>query len=255
MGRWLGVDPFLSKYPSVSPFVFSLNTPIGAYGSDGKRVYFVAGNDQDYWNYKNRWSGAFHPSGIKFQNLDASHGTVGDISFVLNFRNSMQRKTVDGSIVRAIDDKQVQSAVNEIIEDISKNSKLEKNEQLNLAGYSYGAVLQSYVAIALTEKGYKVDNLILVGNPTSENSELMTKLNELKKQGKIGEIKNEAIEGDKLSNPRTNKIFHEGVKESKPKIIGGQGDDAHHFDLARPGVEADRKIVGLAQKMKKEGVK
>ncbi len=156
--------------------------------------------------------------------------------------------------IRAIDDEQVQKAVNTIVDDIQKNDKMKEGKQLNLSGYSYGAVLQSYVAIALAERGYKVDNLILYGSPTSENSELMAKLCELKEQGKIGNIKLEKLKGDKLSNPETEADYYEGIKQSAPEIVGGQGDRAPHFDLARPGNETNIRIAEEAVKQKKEGV-
>jgi RHS repeat-associated protein len=262
LGRWLACDPLAKKYPHSSPFIYSLNTPIGAYDPDGKRVYFIAGagNDQAGWNYTNRWSSVFNANGIQFKTINASHGSIGDMAFADTYRNKMQAQVKTGYFgstvtINAIDNKQVQAAADEIIEDITKNNKLEKGEQLNLAGYSYGAILQSYVAIALAEKGYKVDNLILVGSPTSENSDLMKKLTELKESGKIGSIKLEKIPGDKLSNPQNDSEYEEGLKDSAPKSVFGQGDDAAHFDLARPGEKADKKIIGLALKLKKEGIK
>ncbi|PGH38679.1 MAG: hypothetical protein CRN43_13620, partial [Candidatus Nephrothrix sp. EaCA] len=42
-GRWLSMDALASKYPSVSPFVFALNTPIMAKDPDGNLVIFING--------------------------------------------------------------------------------------------------------------------------------------------------------------------------------------------------------------------
>ena len=65
---------------------------------------------------------------------------------------------------------------------------MEKGEQLNLTGYSYGAVLQAYATIELIKKGYKVDNLILIASPTMDNSQLMKTLEQYQKECKLGQI-------------------------------------------------------------------
>lgn len=44
VGRWLSRDPLEAKYPSVSPYVFSLNTPIAAHDPDGKKV--IVGSEE-----------------------------------------------------------------------------------------------------------------------------------------------------------------------------------------------------------------
>ena len=41
LGRWLSLDPLLTKYPTHSPYNFVLNTPIIAVDSDGERVFFI----------------------------------------------------------------------------------------------------------------------------------------------------------------------------------------------------------------------
>ena len=64
-------------------------------------------------------------------------------------------------------------------------------------GYSYGSVLEAHVALALSQKGYKVDNLALVGSPISSNSDLYKAL------GKITHIIRVDIKDDKLSNAGT----------------------------------------------------
>jgi len=149
----------------------------------------------------------------------------------------------------AQDDKMLKKAVNGIVSDMS-NRKLKDGEQLNMAGYSYGAVLQEYATIELVKKGYKVDNLILIGSPTSDNSELMGTLKQYKKDGKIGNIIRYDIPGDKLSNPKNGIEFTEGIKQGAT-----EGDNAHHFDLARPGQQTDDKIKELGILLLKNGVK
>jgi RHS repeat-associated protein len=36
LGRWLSLDPLQAKYPGMSPFVFAVNSPVGACDPDGK---------------------------------------------------------------------------------------------------------------------------------------------------------------------------------------------------------------------------
>lgn len=46
VGRWLAVDPLISKYPCLSPYNFVTNTPLQAMDPDGELIIFVNG----YWN-------------------------------------------------------------------------------------------------------------------------------------------------------------------------------------------------------------
>ena len=144
----------------------------------------------------------------------------------------------------------IQATANTIAKDLAANP-LEDGEQLNLAGYSYGSVLQAHVAIALADQGIKVDNLSLVGSPISDDSDLMKTLNQYKEEGKIGGIQRVDIPGDNLSNPSNEAEYILGGMESLP---AWKGDDAPHFDLARPGAEADKKIGEAADQLISEGV-
>nr|WP_255498757.1 alpha/beta hydrolase [Dysgonomonas sp. ZJ709] len=148
-------------------------------------------------------------------------------------------------------DTQYKNALKGISENLKANP-LQDGEQLNLVGYSYGAVLQAHLAIGLTELGHKVDNLVLIGSPTSDDSPLMKTLQGLVEDGKIGKIIRHDIEGDLLSNPKSQIEFLKGGIQSAPII--GDGDNAPHFDLARPGSEADKKIESVGQKLKNNGV-
>jgi hypothetical protein len=263
LGRWLACDPLARKYSGWSPYNFVMNTPISAVDPDGKRVYFIAGagNDADGWNYSARFQGIWaHVFGWKnagandFKRIHASHGKFGDMTFVDMFRNSQATGNAQTGVIKAMSDKQIRKAVNDIVTDLTKNP-LKEGEQLNLTGYSYGAVAQAHIAVALAEKGYKVDNLILIGSPTSDDSQLMNKVNELVKAGKIGQVIRHDIPGDKLSNPKGDLV---------PGGVQNSNDQGPHFDLARPdnpetknvdeGAEANKKILDLGKDLKSKGV-
>ena len=105
--------------------------------------------------------------------------------------------------------------------------------------------LQAQVALRLADKGIKVDNLILIGSPISDQSPLYKEITDNPKIGKV--IRND-IAGDKLSNPKTEGRYIEGG-------VQNSSDKGPHFDLARPGAEADKKIETLADKLKTSGIK
>jgi RHS repeat-associated protein len=256
LGRWLGVDPLNAEYTSISPYVFAVNSPISAFDQDGKRVYFVggAGGDTKGWNYTERWGNAFTNNGIQgFTPLkNTSHDLKG--SFPLNdilFTNSYRKSTTKieptdfggrGSTkIVALNDKMIDKAVNQIIDDLTKNP-LKEGEQLNLAGYSYGSVLQAHVVLALSKKGVKVDNLILIGSPIPSKSELFESLS------KVTNVIREDIKGDKLSDDKEGINMLTGAHQNI-------GDEGPHFDLARPGKDADKAIDSKVKDIKSKGVK
>ncbi|MFZ7154347.1 MAG: alpha/beta hydrolase [Bacteroidota bacterium] len=261
LGRRWRTDPAFKEYPAISPYAGFGNNPIVLIDPDGKRLYFVggAGNDADGWNYINRFKNIFTSKGIEgFKRINASGGNVNDMAFTASYKNFSHVgqhlvKTERGLEVqlKRRDHKQIEKAVNDIMADLAANP-LKEGEQLNLAGYSYGSVLQAHVALRLADKGIKVDNLVLIGSPISDKSELY---NALITNKNIGKVIREDIQGDKLSNPQTSQDFKNGIEQSAPTMVGGMGDAAPHFDLARPGAAADKKIGELGDKLKKEGVK
>ncbi len=166
---WASVDPLAEKYPSHSPYCYVMNNPINAIDPDGRRVYFVAGAGNDPssqgWNYKNRFKQIWESRGIKDVRLmNVSHGKFGDMMFADSYRHFSK---VPGSNTK-VTEKMITKAVNGIMKDL-KNSPLAEGEQMNLTGYSYGSVLQAHVAIALADKGIKVDNLSLIGSPIPDD--------------------------------------------------------------------------------------
>jgi RHS repeat-associated protein len=259
VGRFTTVDPAAHEYANVSPYTYVLNNPINAKDPDGRRVFFVggAGNDQIGWNYTSRWERAFTNSGINgFVRLNVSHDNasemrnggmpLGDMNFTSSFRSSRNSQYLSSTsnMVETYrkNDKMVNKAISDISSNISANP-LGKDEQLNLAGYSYGSVVQAHAALGLADKGQKINNLILIGSPISSDSDLFK---EISNHSNIGNVIRVDIQGDFLSDPK-GLDFLKGVFQNL-------GIEGAHFDLARPGAKADKKIQETTDDLKKKGV-
>jgi pimeloyl-ACP methyl ester carboxylesterase len=262
IGRRWNVEPLISTFPYLSGYATFNNSPINAVDPDGKRFYFVGGaaNDQDGWHYIDRFKSIFNKVGIKdFVRINATGGKSNDIAFTLSYANYggyYGEKTYVDKNGRTIieltrrEHKQITKAVNDIISDLTRHP-LKDGEQLNLSGYSYGSVLQAQVALRLADKGYKVDNLVLIGSPISDKSSLYK---ELINNPNIKNVIRNDIPGDKFSNPQSQTDLLTGMKQTAAKSVGGKGDNAPHFDLARPGAATDKRIEDLGNKLKKAGV-
>lgn len=104
--------------------------------------------------------------------------------------------------------------------------------------------MMAQVANKLADEGVKIDNLILIGSPISDDSKLYK---QLKSNKNIKNIIRIDIEGDSLSNPSSfGEYMYGGYQNSD--------NSGPHFDLARPGKEADIKIKQSANKIIKNGV-
>ena len=260
--RWLSRDPLEAKYPNLNPYNFVANTPLRAIDPDGMRIYFIggAGNDTDGWDYVPRFIEIFSKNFMEVQRVNASNGQLGDMAFSLAESSSpwiTERQNAsmatgqdltnpnDVVIKRRVASVKpmVKKAVEEIMADLEANP-IENGETFDLMGYSYGSVMQAHVALALADRGIKVDNLVLIGSPIDDDSELFKAL---EANENIGNVIRHDIEGDYLSNTNNLGEF----------IIGGAQNSVNsgpHFDLARPGKEADAKIGSLAKDLRHQGV-
>lgn len=116
---------------------------------------------------------------------------------------------------------------------------------MNMIGYSFGSVMSAQVALRLAEKGQVVDNLVLIGSPISDKSDLYKQLKEHKN---IKNVIRYDIPGDYLSNPQDIYDWIQGARQNS-------SDDGRHFDLARPGSEADKNIQVVIEWLRQQGVK
>lgn len=253
----------------LTPYQFASNSPIANIDLDGLEALYVAGAGGDAigWDYINRFKRIFTEEGITdFEPLEEAHRSwkwpqqagappVDDILFTANHRNTpitphQLATDVDNTLLN------VKAGV-ERVKVASTN--LPDGDQLNLIGYSFGSVYVAQVAQLAAEEGVTIDNLVLIGSPTSDDSELMDVLNKLQEAGSIGQIIRHDIDGDLLSNPSSNSEFAEGGLQTLRL-----GDAAPHFDLARPDDPstldvneqnvADDAIRELAKSLRAQGV-
>lgn len=171
---------------------------------------------------------------------------IGDMMFSTAFRESRYDRYMSSAsnMLRTTrkQDKMINKAVSQIQSNLADNP-LTEGEQLNLAGYSYGSVLQAHTALELAEQGQKIDNLILIGSPIASDSELYKGL---MNNENIGNVIRIDIEGDLFSDP-------EGM-DYVFGVLQNLGIDGSHFDLARPGKEADKRIQEATDNLRKQGV-
>jgi RHS repeat-associated protein len=270
LGVWHNLDQLSDKYEALSPYVYVGNNPIRCIDPDGKRIYFVGGanNDRDGWNYINRWGQVISKSGIQgFNRVNASRGKNADILFTAKYRNNAYDYTYvakDPSMRNVPSDAQGMDVEygqsgrsfvkNDVIDETVnmykkslKDNPLGEGEQFNLAGYSYGSVVQAQAALRLADGGQIIDNLILIGSPISDKSDLMK---DLKGNKNIKNVIRYDIKGDLLSNPQNVFDFIMGGAQGLAK-----GNDSHHFDAARPGKDADKLIQTIVEWLKQQGVK
>lgn len=265
IGRWHVLDELADKYYSTSSYTYVLNRPTVAIDPDGKRVYFIggAGNDQDGWNYINRWAQSFYNAGIEgnVYRVNASHGQISDMSFTyLRSDDGYRREGAHGvpngtNAPSAIDrgeivvgefnkDSYIDGVVN-TYEKHLKDNPLAEGEQMNMVGYSFGSIMQAQVALRLAEKGQVIDNLVLIGSPISDKSDLYK---QLKNNKNIKNVIRYDIPGDYFSNPQDIYDWIKGARQNS-------NDDGKHFDLARPGSEADKAIQVVIEWLRQQGVK
>ncbi len=282
IGRWLSVDPAFKDYPSYTPYNFGANSPIVNIDSDGKRIYFVPG-----LGYRPEKPEKYVP-GIESALAPylAEHNTYAKTingSAPSNSKNALLSRLPDMKFVvrhgqkpalSAESDVRIINTVKAIAADIVANPQ-QPGEQINVMGTSQGSVTVAQAAIFLVEhpedyglgKDFKIDNLVLVGSPVDKKSELYAKLESLKQQGKIGEIRYDEYqskdENGKINDQVTalagkNKLqaVVRGLGFLLDAMLGRKGNHPHLRAAANKPTEEPYNTFGeqLQDKLKKDNV-
>src|SRR5690606_14772314 len=127
--------------------------------------------------YIQRWGNTFKKAGISdFRRVNMSGGAAADILFTAQYRDSPYESvsstaspgplSFSYTTWQPIENATVNKTVADYQQELKK-SRLKEGEQFNLAGYSYGSVLQAQIALKLAKSGQVIDNLILIGSPIS----------------------------------------------------------------------------------------
>ena len=265
LGRWFKLDPSSHEYFSLSPYSYCANNPIKYVDPDGKRFYFAAGagHDQDKTGYIGKMLGAFSNAGIKNTRDINAHGSQSsDISFTIGLNSQMPADKImrrvpnkyllydKGGVKEPVYEKEpldwrITSTVKQIKDDL-KNNPLEKGEQFNLTGYSTGSVTMAQAALQLANGGQMIDNLVLIGSPILNDSELYKELSGNKNIKNIIRID---IEGDDVSG------VNEGLVNRIVTLYNTltKRDNHPHFKYAF-GSDAEKNQKELAEDLKKKGV-
>ena len=214
LGRWLSVDPAFKEYVAYSPYSYCANNPIINVDVDGERIYFIPGLAYDRKSPEKYVTGIENElslNKIQYLTVNGSIPVPYDkkpgrsiFSKIHNISGEINKRIPDLAFVvnygwkpavSVTSDERIKNVAYTIAEDLIKNPKV-GDEQINLMGTSQGAVNVAQAAIFLLEdpesfgldKNFKIDNLVLVGSPVAEESELYKKLEKLVEEKKIGKI-------------------------------------------------------------------
>ncbi len=233
-------------------------------------TYWVAGAGGDAigWDYARRWREILTEEGIqRFERIEEAHLSwrvtqdlglppFDDIAFTIAMNKFPGRATLADPEWQAAAAPNMRRGLGVIR---SETPPTEQG-QLNLVGYSFGSVYQAQLALLLAREGCKIDHLVLVAAPISNNSPLIAELESLVTSGRIRRIVRHDIPGDELSNPASWSESNEIVRGALQNL----DESGPHFDLARPddpstpGIDeqevADGKIRELARELISLGV-
>ena len=166
LGRWLAVDPLANKYPSISLFAFTINTPIQAYDPDGRLVLFAHGfllsdglgnkksSSQGELIYKSDYNEYWGEIDKMFMQRTGDYNVRyfnGEHSATSQASDRMaEGKTAAQNLHAQILSGEVQ---------LKKNDAGEIIETIQIVGHSQGAAYAAGMAEELVKLGYKVENV------------------------------------------------------------------------------------------------
>lgn len=262
------MDPDFKEFPYLSDYSGLGNNPIVFIDPNGKRfIFFAGGGDgrKGDIDYANEFKKDLKVKNFvrKSAHTNVALGSAGnktgpglwamrqDAFFALG---EYAQKPVTS--INKITDYRIVKAYKAVKQELI-SKPLEKREQLNLAGYSFGSVVTAQAAIMLLANNdvEKIDNLVLIGSPISTDSELYQKLQGYEAEGKIGKIHYEYTEGDKVvglaskSGSEKKKIWNETRNDAMSEKKG------KHIEFASDSEKGKKERNRIATKIKKNGVK
>ncbi len=122
------------------------------------------------------------------------------------------------------------------------------HKQFNLIGYSYGSLIAAQLAVKYARSGSRVEHLVLIGSPISENF-----LKTLRGMETIKKVI--VINLDKHGDP-----IYAGMKTSELitgslTLINQMDNSEGHFYYAKKGTEGDKRRKELADNLYKLGLR
>lgn len=123
-------------------------------------------------------------------------------------------------------------------------------EQFNLIGYSYGSLLAAQTANFYSKKGFKVDNLVLIGSPIEK--EFLFKLRAYRNIGKVTVI-DLREHGDPIYAGMPLTELTAGVPQLATDMLENKGEG--HFYYGHVVPDSQRRWTDLAKKIYDAGLR
>ena len=221
VGRFISEDPLGFK-AGINFYAYVGNNPINARDPSGLETVFVGGAGVN-GDYIPSMVSALQNAGITdARAIDRSSASFGNelidaasIPFINQYHGDDRYDRYDGRV----------------------NIPLAQGEQLNLIGYSFGAVQTPQTALAIARGGQTVDNLVLIGSPINQSL-----LSAVQNEPNISNVHVINIEGD----PIRAGMSDWDIIRSVPTLIEQQQTGTGHFYYAPSGAEGDLRRQGLA---------
>jgi pimeloyl-ACP methyl ester carboxylesterase len=123
-------------------------------------------------------------------------------------------------------------------------------EQFNLIGYSYGSLLAAQTANYYSKRGFKVDNLVLIGSPIDK--EFLFKLRAYRNIGKVTVIDLKE-HGDPIYAGMPLTELTAGVPQLAKDMVANKGEG--HFYYGHVVPDSQRRWAELARRIHESGLR